>query len=293
MNKKIKSGVITLCLGLSYIVNGQDYSPISLTINYAPQIDLSNRFVVGKINLSYPFLKLPDTKLLVGVNGRIFEDDIQREDLVLNDRYCLSVPLTMTHKLNDKYRLYCSFETGISSDFTNISSKSFKYSSNISLMRSDGDTTRWSVILLLTSQCGGLTISPSFYTNFRIYDRLYFNGVLPFRPRITWKANVSNYYGIALSPDMNTFYLTNDNKNSQFVKDSKIDIELFYQYRVFKNFKLSASIGHSVFHKAKVYEKYEKVPVQIYIFDNSSKKSVAVGPNEMVFKVSLFYSLSD
>ena len=125
-----------------------------------------------------------------------------------------------------------------------------------------------------------------------MFSKLYFNGALPTSSKLTWKANANNQYGIAIITEKNSFYLPNDNKGL-FVEKLNADIDLFYLRKLNKNLKFSAKLGYTFLHTAKIYDQGETVPAHLYIFDNSSKKSVTTQPKGLIFKVGVFWSLSD
>lgn len=269
----------------------QDMSPVSFSVNYSLP---SQGGVYGfntKLGLSYPILSTSKTTLLAGIGYKWFRNDMQSDSLFIKDLHYLSLPLAALIKLNNRFKLYFSFETDVSSDVLSFAPVNFRYLSNICLLRANGDTTKWSIILQLISQNGGLSISPNLFINLRLYDRLYFNGVLPFRPKLTWKADTKTQYGIAVTTDINSFILS-DKEKSRYIDKTKADIELFYQRRLNRSFKMYASIGYTVLHNMKIYENTEKAPMKIYIF-GGNKESIPVNPDGISFKIGVYWSTND
>jgi hypothetical protein len=269
----------------------QDTSPVNFSVNYSLPSQGGVYGVNTKLGLSYPLINTSNTTLLAGVGYRWFRNDMQSDSLYMKDLHYLSLPLAALIKLNNRFKLFLSFETGVSSDVLSFTPVNFRYVSNICLLRASGDTTKWSIILQLISQNGGLSISSNLFINLRLHRRLYFNGVLPFRPKITWKADNRNHYGIAVTTDCNSFILS-DKEKSKYIDKTKADIDLFYQRRLNKNFKMAASIGYTFLHNMKIYANTEKAPMKIYIF-GGNKTSIPINPDGINFKIGIYWSTKD
>lgn len=289
-----KRCIYILIASLACVFNysyGQDTSPVSFSVNYSLPSQGGVYGVNTKLGLSYPFLNTTNTTLLAGVGYRWFRNDMQNDSIYMKDLHYLSLPLAALVKLNSRFKLYFSFETGVSSDVLSFTPVNFRYVSNFCLLRASGDTTKWSIILQMTSQNSGISISPSLFINLRLYGRLYFNGVLPFRPKITWKADAKNQYGIGITTDSNSFILSDKEKN-RYVDKIKADFELFYNRRLNKSFKMFTSIGYTFLHNTKIYESTEKAPFKVYIF-GGNKTSVPTSPDGLNFKIGVYWSTKD
>lgn len=289
-NRKIS--LIVFFIGGSIPNFGQDFNPLNITAAISPTKAGHHFYNVNtRIGLGYPILKSANNTLLIGINYYWFQYKVQSDSLIIDDLYSLSVPLVFMHRINNRYKFIANTETGISSDKLGFSPDNLKYILNLSLVRFSNDTTKWVINLQVSRQHGGLSISPNFYADVRLFGKMYFNGILPFKPKLTWKANSRYQYGIAVNTDRNTFYL-NKNDYKKYVEDTQVDLDLFYQFRLSRNLKISASMGYTFLHKIKIYEEDEKVPVKVYIFDGSNKKSIKSEPDNIEFKIRLFWSIN-
>jgi hypothetical protein len=286
-----KAALIFLCFFLSIGLYAQDLSPLGVSFKYVPSIpeDEEKVSVNGKFNFNYPVFKTDRSIFLTGLSCKWNHNDIQSDELLYDTRYNVSVPFAMMYTLNSRFKLYTYIEAGISSDRFVVTNETMKYTSNLNLIRNNGDSTKWSLILNLTHQHAGLSISPLFYANIKLYNNLYFNGVLPFKPKVTWKADNKNQISLGVSTESNSFYLP-ATEFKKYIEDTQADLELSYHRRINKNFKAFGSVGFTFLHKTKVYGDDDRVPVKLYIFDNSNLSSFRVYPDGLVFKIGIYWS---
>jgi Domain of unknown function (DUF6268) len=281
--------VLLTIVAFPFRLMAQDSSPLSVIASISPCVKNS---ASAKINLGYPVLNREKNIILTGLTFGGYNNTILTDSLDIQNYGYIGVPFSLIHRISSKYRLRASIEAGYSSDMYTFNKNTMRYSSTLAFMKTRGDTITLSTIILVTSQKCGLSINPMLYANIKLSDHLFFNGILPYKPKITWKFNADNECGIGIVTNRNTLYV-GKTANDKYIEETQADAELFYNHRLIKKVRFFGTLGYTFLHSLRMYDSHERVPIKMYMLSTSKKESIPIDPKGIIFKVGVYYSLSD
>lgn len=289
MNRLFSFIVILTIVAIPFRLNAQESSPVSVITSISPCVKGS---ASAKVNAWYPVLNRKKNIILTGLTIGGYNKTILTDSLDIQNYSYIGVPFSLIHRISTKYKFRASVEAGYSSDMNTFNKNTMRYSSVIALMKSRGDTVTLSTILQVTSQKYGLSINPMLYVNFHLSEQLFFNGILPYKPKITWKFSADDECGIGIVTNRNTLYVEK-NGNGNYLEETQADAELFYNHRLIKKIRVFGTVGYTFLHSMRIYDSHERVPIKMYMLSTSKKESIPIDPKGIIFKFGVYYSLSD
>jgi Domain of unknown function (DUF6268) len=167
--------------------------------------------------------------------------------------YGTSVRMAYQTNLNENRQLRIFAQLGIYSDYKNVSSNDWRYTTGLEYIMQKPDDYRFGFGIAYAKQFYGNQIIPLIEFDKQLSERWKIDGIFPVNPKLEYKINNRSSTGIELNIDVNTYRFNSADNEGQYLKTSGYNFSLLYKYKIFKNWSINAKVGASANQQFGIY----------------------------------------
>ncbi|UOB18132.1 DUF6268 family outer membrane beta-barrel protein [Abyssalbus ytuae] len=194
--------------------------------------------------------------------------------------------LGWNHKIDSIQNIILFFQSGIYSDFQDISGKDFRSLIGFSYTKRKSDSFKYGIGAGYSRQFFGHQVVPFFNLEWKVSPRLAIYGQLPVKQQIEYSFS-SFLIGSKIDGNAASYRLSEKHMN-QFVKINEWNYSIYAEKSIYKNLLLNAGIGYNLIRSFKIYEDFEDSSWTIFTIPLSSRDQ----PIEKVNDRSIFFDIS-
>jgi hypothetical protein len=283
--------VIIVSVGLSN-VKGQEFSPLSLSLNYLHNTTENKPLNVnGNFTINLPVYRDSSFTFLTGTSFKLFKVDLPEDTLNIDYLYSLSVPVTLVYKVSSSKSITLLFEPAIGADFDGLSYKNFRFNSALVYRPSNRNMPICGVGVAVTKRFSGFLIVPVLLFNIKYSDKWLVSGSFPLKQKLSYCIDNKRQIGINLGAGNNSFRLSKAREN-RYLNTQQFGAGCFYQQFVARHIELELSMGVQSY-RTFVYEENQTSPVTIFPlnFNKSDNAIESLKSNGFLVQMSLSYAL--
>ena len=249
--------------------SAQSLDPISLNYRSIPsqgQSSISN----FDARLSLPIIAKPSGILLGGIAYSTRPDNIQgRRDIDLR-LSTFSFNLSYLRPISPSTRMLISLNTGMYSDFKDISSEDFNTSALALFFKSGKNGFSYSYGFAYIRNFYGNAVLPFFGFSKRVSPSITFNLMNPLTPSITYAYSSTVTYGIEGMIRSQDYRLTDDFQSLVYV-DRSFSTAPFVDLKMNNFSSFSFKLGYNFLQNVKVYKDIHNASAKWYTFSNDEE----------------------
>ena len=289
------------------LAQSSDTTGHKLLVTTAPRfggVTVSDQLVPIKagnstITLSQPVvdISVPIYKNFTTPHPILFKTGFRYEGLFLsnetqissNNFHSLSIPVLLSYSLSRTTNLAFVGLMTLSSDFKqNLGADDILYTAGIRLGFQPSNTLRYGVTLTYISNYSGKFLIPVPDIDWTINKKWVLTGVVPSRVSLKYKLTGTQSIGVTNAYVSNT-YLLNDPQKKQYLNLQQYTAGLIYDATIFKRWKLSLLVGHTVSQRLETFDMDQKVSFDSFGELNKRKPNVSYRENSFVIQAAISY----
>lgn len=212
------------------------------------------------------------------------------------DRFNLHAFILRTgyiHKFSEGRALQVLVIPRVMTDFNTAFSKSFQMGGMMMYEKVKSKTYTYRIGLLYNQECFGPYITPVFYLDWSITQKLKFTGLLPIYGKLYLEPSSKLSYGLHFIGLTTSYRVNEKNYENYYVERNSIDLSVFANVKIWKNVYFEGRVGYSIKKDYALYAEDQKVDLGlplIYIGDNRTRSNYEY-ENSPFVHFRLLYSL--
>lgn len=240
MDQKYIKRLLSLTMtSISLACLGQEEgSPVQINYSHTPLENVEDGSISQwDVKIVLPFLK--DDKLMLFTGLHYNGQSLENFPLTIGKRlYTIEVPSGLRMKLNAMDNLFLVSRVSLGSDLEHISSEDLTFSLGVGIKRKISEKLSMGLGLGYSHQLFGNQLLPFINFDYKPKEQIHFNGRFPIEGKLTWSMNHRNSLGFEWNIGVNSFRLSKEDHNSEYIRHSNLNSGLFYQYRFYKGLHL-------------------------------------------------------
>lgn len=181
----------------------------------------------------------------------------------------------------------------VMTDFNTAFSKSFQMGGMMMYEKVKSKTYTYRIGILYNQECFGPYITPIFYLDWSITQKLKFTGLLPIYGKLYLEPSTKLSYGLHFVGLTTSYRVNENNYENYYVERNSIDLSVFSNIKIWKNVYFEGRVGYSIKKDYALYAEDQKVDLGlplIYIGDNRTRSNYEY-ENSPFVHFRLLYSL--
>lgn len=249
-------------------------------------------------NLSVPII-LKDSSVWITVfdyQSYSINNNYISTDSMPIDRFNLHAFILRTgyiHKFSEGRALQVLVIPRVMTDFNTEFSKSFQFGGMMMYEKVKSKTYTYRIGILYNQECFGPYITPIFYLDWSITQKLKFTGLLPIYGKLYLEPSTKLSYGLHFVGLTTSYRVNENNYENYYVERNSIDLSVFSNIKIWKNVYFEGRVGYSIKKDYALYAEDQKVDLGlplIYIGDNRTRSNYKY-ENSPFVHFRLLYSL--
>jgi hypothetical protein len=165
----------------------------------------------------------------------------------------LNLQVAWIYKLSNRKSLTFFAQTGLFSDFRDVSNKDFRYSGGFRYRVKTSNKLSTGLGLAYSRQFFGNQIIPFIDVDYHPTDKWSISGQFPIKPKVFYHFNNKWSTGVELSADANSYRLSASERDNQFIQVNQWTCLTKLEYKFANCWKLNGGIGKNFKQSYKLY----------------------------------------
>ncbi|MBK8585680.1 MAG: hypothetical protein IPN88_09720 [Bacteroidetes bacterium] len=178
------------------------------------------------------------------------------------DRFDLHAFIVRTgyiHRFNEAQSLQILVIPRVMTDFNAEFKNSFQLGGMVMYEKVKSKTYTYRLGLLYNQECFGPYLTPIFYLDWSITQKLKFTGMLPVYGKLYLEPSKNLSYGLHFVGLTTSYRVNENNFENYYVERNSIDVSVFSNLRIWKNVFFEARAGYSITKDYALYAEDQKV----------------------------------
>jgi hypothetical protein len=247
--------IVLIVLLMNAFINAQENDPLSLVFKTSPINNGAETIQYSSIsaNLLLP-LNVREKRVIFGgfsYNGNYFSgfDLFPQQQL-----HRIETTVGLRYTLKNDNTLVLLTRLALASDFEDISGKDFRYLLGLRYTIKSSEDFYYGFGLAYAKQFFGNQIIPFLYVNWNINEKLKLHGQFPIDTRLQYQFNTKTKLGIKLKGGTESYRLSEELHNNQFVQIIHWDGGFYLEQKLFKKIKADIGLGYNLLRSFRLFE---------------------------------------